>query len=142
MAPPGFGAMVPAGGGGGMAGGGPKGEVRNPVTLLLISLICSPYLLYWLYFLVLNELKAFLGKSDAEINPMKELLLTIVTCGIYGIFTMLKLGKWMQEAQQRAGRGNAEDKGVIFLIDMIVFAPALPFLVQTELNKVWDPSLS
>ena len=139
------GAMANAGAGLGMAGGGAvgtKGQVRNPITVTLISLVCSFYMLYWFYFQVLPELKTYLGKSDQEVNPMKDLILGMVTCGIWYILTVMKMGKLIQEAQARAGRPNPEDKSTIFLIVAFVFAPALPFLMQTELNKIWDPSLN
>jgi hypothetical protein len=135
------GALAPVGmaPGGGMAGA--KGQVRNPVTVTLISFVCGFYMLYWFYFQVLPELKAYLGKSDQELNPTKDLILGMVTCGIWYILTILKTGKLIQEAQQRAGRPNPEDKSTLFLIVAFVFAPALPFLMQAELNKIWDPSL-
>jgi hypothetical protein len=139
------GAMAGAGVGLGMAGGGAvgtKGQVRNPIMVTLISLVCSFYMLYWFYFQVLPELKTYLGKSDQEVNPMKDLILGMVTCGIWYILTVMKTGKLIQEAQARAGRPNPEDKSTIFLIVAFVFAPALPFLMQTELNKIWDPSLN
>ena len=140
-APPGFGAMVPAAGAAAMGGTGPKGEIMNPVTVTILSVVtCGGYYLYWMFFKVLPQLKAYLGKSDEEINPMKELIMGIV-CFVISILLTMKLGKWIQEAQQRSGRANAEDKGTLFLIASLVFYPAAPFLIQTELNKIWDPSL-
>jgi hypothetical protein len=139
------GAMMQAGAGMGMAGGGAvgtKGQVRNPITVTLICLVCGLYSMYWFFFQVLPELKTYLGKSDQEVNPTKDLILTIVTCGIWYILTVMKTGKLIQEAQARSGRPNPEDKSTLFLIVAFVFAPALPFLMQTELNKVWDPSLT
>ena len=132
------GGMAPAGGG--MVG--TKGQIRNPITVTLISFFCGLYMTYWFYFQVLPELKQYLGKSDQELNPMKDLILGIVTCGIWFILTVMKTGKLIQEAQMRAGRQNPEDKSTLFLIVAFVFPLALPFLMQTELNKVWDPSLN
>lgn len=132
MAPPGH--MIPA---------GTKGQIRNPVTVTLIAFFtCGFYSMYWFYFQVLPELKQYLGKSDQELNPMKDLILGMVTCGIWYILTIMKTGKLIQEAQMRSGRPNPEDKSTLFLIVAFVFPIALPFLVQTELNKAWDPSLN
>lgn len=108
------------------------------MTTLLLCFIPF-YGLYWMFFKVLPEIKAFLGKSDDEINPMKELLLGFITCGIFYWLLQLKLGRWIQEGQARAGRPNPEDKGVLFLITAFFYVN--PFMVQTELNKIWDPSL-
>jgi hypothetical protein len=134
---PGAGGMAPPGG---MAGA--KGQIRNPIMVTLICMFCFPYMTYWFYFQVLPELKQYLGKSDQEVNPMKDLILAIVTCGIWFILTVMKTGKLVQEAQMRSGRPNPEDKSTLFLIVAFVFSPALPFLMQTELNKAWDPSLN
>ena len=130
--------MGPAGGG--MVG--TKGQVRNPIMITLISFACGLYMTYWFFFQVLPELKTYLGKSDQEVNPMKDLILSMVTCGIWFILTVMKTGKLIQEAQARAGRPNPEDKSTLFLIVAFVFPLALPFLMQTELNKIWDPSIN
>ena len=139
------GALAPMGAGGlAPSGGGPigtKGQVRNPITICLFSIVCSFYMMYWFYFQVLPELKTYLGKSDQEVNPTKDLILGMVTCGIWFILTVMKTGKLIQEAQMRAGRPNPEDKSTMFLIVAFVFPIALPYLMQTELNKVWDPAL-
>jgi hypothetical protein len=137
---PGGAPMAPMGGGGPMGPSGPKGEVRSPVTVALISFFCSFYYLYWFYFKVLPELKANLGKSDEELNPTKELIMGLI-CFIFSILTIMKVGKLIQEAQARAGRPNPEDKGTMYLIMMFVFFPIAPYMIQTELNKIWDPSL-
>jgi hypothetical protein len=141
-APPGgMGMMAPGMGGpmGGGGGGGPLGEVRSPVTVTIICCVCGFYYLYWFYFKVLPELKAYLGKTDEELNPTKELILGLI-CTIFSILTLMKTGKWIQEAQQRAGRPNPEDKGTMFLIMMFVFFPIAPYMIQKELNKIWDPN--
>ena len=117
--------------------GGPKGQVRNPITVTLLSVVtCGLYWLYVFYFQILPELKAYLGKGDDELNPMKELIIAFI-CSPYQILTVMKTGKWLQEAQQRAGKGG-EDKGVVFLLCMFFFFPAVPFLMTQELNKVWE----
>jgi len=132
---PGGGAMAPGGG-----AIGQKGQVRNPITVALFS-ICGFYMIYWFFFQVMPELKAYLGKSDQEVNPIKDLIITLL-CGFWFFFVIMRTGKLIQEAQMRSGRQNPEDKSTMFLIVAFVFPIALPFLMQTELNKIWDPSLN
>jgi hypothetical protein len=148
MAPaPGFGAMVPAGGGGGMAGA--RGEVRNPVTIVLLSLVtCGIYGYYWFYYQLMPELRAYLGRND-EYNPTTQVILSIVTCGIWYLLGVAKACKMIQEGQQRAGRPNPEDKTnliwILFAVNVLLGVPtmlAIPWVIQTEANKIWDPSLS
>ena len=125
-----------------VAGGGPvgtKGTVKNPITLTLMCL-CTPYFLYWYYFQMLPEMKTYLGKSDQEINPMKELIFAVL-CFVFAALGMLKLGKLIQEAQARAGRPNPPDQGTKFLICTLFCFPAAVYFIQTELNRTWDTSL-
>jgi len=130
--------MQSAGGGGAMTG--PKGEVRSPMTVTILTVVtCGIYWLYLFYFKVLPELKAYTGKSDEELNPTKELIIGLI-CSPYQFLTLMKTGKIIQEAQLKAGRQGAEDKGTMFLIMALVFFLAVPFMIQTELNKIWDPS--
>jgi len=110
-----------------------KGEVRNPITVwILIICTCGFYSLYWEY-LVANELKNYLGRED--INPVMIVLVSYFTCGIWG---PLQLGKLIQEAQQRAGVPNAEDKGVTAIIFNLVLCRFGAKILQEELNKVWE----
>lgn len=118
-------------------GAGPKGQIRNATTATLITLVtCGLYWVYIFYFQILPELKANLGKSDDELNPMKELIIALI-CGPYQFLTLMKAGKLIQEAQQRAGKPG-EDKGTMFLIMAIVFFPAVPYMMISELNKAWE----
>jgi hypothetical protein len=129
--------------------GGPTGEVRNPVTVTLLPLVtCGIYGYYWFYWQLLPELRAYLGRQD-EYNPTKEAILSIVTCGIWYLLNLGKACKMIQEAQQRAGRPNPQDKTntvwILVAVNVFLGIPALlavPWILQTETNKVWDPSLS
>ena len=57
---------------------------------------------WYLLFTAHTELKNYLGRED--INPVVELLLTFL-CFPY---SFIRLGKYLQEAQQRAGIASAE----------------------------------
>ena len=108
-----------------------KGEIRNPMTVWLISLFtCHLYGLYTL-FTIHNELKNYLGKEDY--NPIVELLITWI-CAPYGI---IRLGKYVQEAQQKAGIPNAEDQGIMFFVMMLLCGFGYS-KIQTEVNRIWE----
>ena len=110
-----------------------KGEVRNPMTVWLITLFCGLYGLYW-WYTIANELKNYLGKE--EINPIMDLVFVFV-CFLYAYYLPIKYGKYIQEAQQRAGLANAEDQGVTFLLFMFLCGYGYAKM-QEELNKVWE----
>ena len=110
-----------------------KGEVRNPVTVWLLSILCFFYGVYW-WYLVGNELKNYLGKED--LNPTMDLIITFA-CPFYAYYLPIKYGKLIQEAQQRAGMPNAEDQGMTYLMWMFLCGMGYKNM-QEELNKVWE----
>lgn len=112
-----------------------KGEVRNPMTVWLLTLVtCGLFGWYWIYT-VGNELKAYLGKED--LNPVMDIVITFV-CFPYAYYLPIKYGKLIYEAQQRAGVPGASDKGVNALIMNLVLCGFGYKILQEELNKVWE----
>jgi heme/copper-type cytochrome/quinol oxidase subunit 3 len=116
---------------------GPVAEKRSPFVTFLLSALIPFYGLYWFYFQVMPELKAHLRKSDDEISPMKSMLIGIVTLGIASFFQLAKVARLVAEAHQRAGR-NVSSKGTLWVVCALLFAPAVPFLVQGSLNDLWE----
>ena len=111
-----------------------KGEVRNPTTVWLLSVVtCGLYGLYW-YYTMMNELKNYLQKE--EINPMMDIIISLV-CSLYALYLPIKYGKYIQEAQMRAGLPNPEDQGVRFLLFMFLCGYGYAKM-QEELNKAWE----
>jgi hypothetical protein len=139
MAPPG--AMMP----GAMGAAGPVGETRSPVQVALISAVCGFYGLWWFYWKLMPELRANLGRND-EYNPLTQAILGVVTCGIMYFLALAKAAKMIQEAQMRAGRPNPQDKtNIIWIclaINVFLGIPAflaVPYILQDETNKIWNP---
>ena len=113
-----------------------KGQVRNPiVTWLLIYISCGLYGFYWFYT-ILTELKNYLGKSDEELNPTMDVVISFF-CFFYIFAVILKVGKLIQEAQIKAGNPNAQDQGVMFILLSFLMGFGY-FKIQDELNKVWE----
>lgn len=97
----------------------------------MIGLLCGFYAI-WHLFTVFNEMAAFLKRDEPSF--LKFFGLSIVTCGIYGIyFQAVKMGPLVQEVQQRAGVPNPQNHGIMFLIPVYN-----TFLLQEELNKAWS----
>ena len=66
-----------------------KGSVRNPIQVILLSIVtCGIYYYYWLY-LTTKEIKA--ATNNESLDPMKTILFTIITCGIYSIYWYYKI---------------------------------------------------
>jgi len=102
---------------------GPIGKVRNPVMVLVISMLCFVYALIQLWGM-LNELKAFRGKDD--INPI------LFFVPILGIIEMWKLPEKILEAKQMAGVPNPQvPHPVLYLFVGLYFLPV-------DLNEIWQ----
>ncbi len=119
------------------AGGGlfAVGEKRDPVMVLVFTLLtCGIYGWYW-WYTVADDMKNALRRED--INPMMDIVLGFVTCGIYLIFLYYKYPQMMLEMQDRV-RLPRNDISTVTLLLGIFFPLAAIFIIQTELNKIWD----
>lgn len=110
---------------------------RNPVSVLLLSLVtCGIYSLYLIYQ-ISKEVRDFRG--DSSIDPGLELLLCIITCSLYEIYWYYKYGRLVFDMEQRVGVSGASDMSLILLLLPIFgFGIVSLLLLQTELNRVWD----
>ncbi len=71
-----------------------------------------------------------------ERNIVVCILLSIITCGIYGIYWNYKIGKEMYEANQKKGISTS-DNSVLYLILSIFGLSIVTYcLVQNELNTL------
>jgi hypothetical protein len=130
---PGQAGMIPGAMGGGIQVRGAKGQVRAPVTVVLLSMFTfGIYPLIW-YFNTYNEVAGFL--NDPAAPPWwKPMLFSMLTCNAYGLYLVLtRLGGVIQQVQQRAGVQNAQNLGWMYIIPVYG-----TFLVQSELNKAWQ----
>ena len=112
------------------------GERREPVTVILLTIVtCGIYAIWW-YYTMATEIKNSLGRE--ELNPGMDLLLMFVTCGIWGIIAFYyKYPKLMVEMQQRVGM-PVNDISTMTLIFAFVFSPVSIFMIQDQLNTIWN----
>ena len=112
------------------------GEKREPMMVVLFTLLtCGFYGWYWLYTSI-TEIKNALGRED--INPGMELVLGIVTCGIYMIYLFYKYPQLMLEMQDRAGRPRNDISMMSLLLAIFGLGIVSIAIMQSELNNIWD----
>jgi hypothetical protein len=112
------------------------GEKREPMMVVLFTLLtCGFYGWYWLYTTI-TEVKNALGRED--INPGMEILLVFVTCGIYGFYLYYKYPQLMLEMQDRAGRPRNDITMMSLLLAIFGLAIISIPIMQSELNNIWD----
>jgi hypothetical protein len=133
--------MQPGGYAGGYAGGGggallAVGQKREPGMVILFTILtCGIYNLWW-WFTYAGEVKTALGRQD--LNPVSDFLLGLVTCGIWSAIAFWhKYPKLIMEMQQRVGLPPNDISTTTLLLGLFFF-PAAQFIIQSELNKVWD----
>jgi hypothetical protein len=113
-------------GGGGMSDTGPKGQMRNPVMVLVLSMVCCLYGMFQL-FTMIGELKAY-TKDDSL--PIWGLLVPG-----YGIYLLLiKVPELVGRAKKMAGSRKSEPMNIILYLFLSYYALA------QDLNEVWDPN--
>jgi hypothetical protein len=102
---------------------GPVGTVRNPIMVLVLSMVCFVYAIIAMWSM-LNELKAFRGKDD--INPI------FMFIPILNIILIWGLPAKVLEAKQMAGVPNAQVvHPILYLLLGTYFFPA-------DLNEVFQ----
>ncbi|MGB9180301.1 MAG: DUF4234 domain-containing protein [Pyrinomonadaceae bacterium] len=111
------------------------GKRRDPLMVLALSLVtCFIYLVYWWYISGV-EIKNALGRED--LNPTLDTILGVVTCFIYFIYLAVRYPQLIMELQAKAGMPRTEIP-VVSQVLYILFAPVSAFMIQSELNKIWE----
>jgi hypothetical protein len=129
MAAPGqFGAGpmgAPGYGGGAMQQGGAKGQIRNPVTVVLTSMLCCVYGLIQMWQMM-NELQQY--TRDEEFKPF---YMFIPLLNYY--FLWIKVPEQVTRAKQMAGSRNPQAQSIVLYIFLA------PYALAKDLNEIWDP---
>ncbi len=101
--------------------GGAAVQTRNPVMVLLITMICAPYGLFAMLNM-LGELRNYTGNQ--EITPWH---LLIPYYNLYLLF--VKVPKWMGEAKAKAGSPKPAMGGFMYFL-------VAPYAMAADLNDV------
>lgn len=122
------------GGGGGFGGGNyERGEVQDPIKLfVLIMVTCGFYGLIW-FHKYMGDLNKGLGEERFVF--MKELGLTIITCGLWGYWLWWRVANSTVEVQEKWGVQPVMDP-IILIVTMIIGVG--PFFLQQSLNNAWE----
>lgn len=112
---------------------------RNILAVLFLPLVtCGIYSLVW-YFTAISEMNDELKRifpEESTISPIKAILLSMVTCGIYGIFAYYTWAKNIEKLGSYYQVSTTEP--VVILLVVFFFGPAVPLLLQNDLNKMVD----
>ena len=110
-----------------------RGEVRNPVTVLILVMVtCGIYGII-LFFKWCEEINQGLGRQ--EFNAGKEILLSIVTCGVWGYYFMWRLSEALVELQRAWGVEPVMDAPILFVTNLVGLGP---LFIQQSFNNAWE----
>lgn len=110
-----------------------RGEVRDPIMVLILSLVtCGIYNIIWIFKTgeEINQASGF-----EQFNMVKELLLTFVTCGLWGLWFQWRFAEAVVNVQRNWGVKPQMEAPILFLM---AFVSLMPFFVQQGLNDVWQ----
>ena len=111
-----------------------RGEVRNPVTVLLLMFVtCGIYGIIWM-LAVIDDVNKGLGRE--EFNALKEIGLSIVTCGVWGIWFQWRLSEAVVEVQKSWGVQPKMDAPILFATNFVMGLG--PYFIQDSLNNAWE----
>lgn len=112
------------------------GEKRNPLVVLILGFAtCYIYLFYWWYVTGV-DIKRALPRED--LNPPLELGLNLVTCSLFSIFLSYKYPKLILEMQEKAHVVRNDTSLVSVLLSLFSLGPIACYVIQTDLNKIWE----
>lgn len=115
------------------SGGGVKGKVENPMTVLILGFVtCGLYPLYWMW-LRTKEVNDYMGKQ--VINPM--FVFPGCICPFVSLFAIYLMAQSLPEMQKKAGL-EAKDEMVLHLVLFLFAGPVGMYLFQQKLNEIWS----
>ncbi|MBD0372809.1 MAG: DUF4234 domain-containing protein [Pyrinomonadaceae bacterium] len=112
------------------------GERRDPLLVLILGFVtCYIYLFYW-WYATAADIKRATGRQD--IYPQIEVLLNILTCGLYTIYLSYKYPKLILEMQEKAHVIRNDTSLMSVLLSLFSLGPIACYVIQKDLNRIWE----
>jgi hypothetical protein len=115
----------------------PIGEERSPIVVLIVTLFtCGLAWMFYYMFAIAGDINRHSGQQ--KLNPGLDVVLCLVTCGIWFWVVAYKYSKAIYEMEVEEGVPGANDQSAMCLILAIFVGIAVPLILQGELNKHWQ----
>lgn len=118
-----------------------NGTVRDPLIVLVLSLVtCGLYYIWWMYD-TSREIDEFLGESD--IPPIVHVILFIVTGTLWGYVFDILTARRIFRMQERAGMTPKDNTIVYLILDLVGLGPVgglglvSTMIQQSDLNAIY-----
>ena len=110
-----------------------RGEVRNPVMVFVIcAFTCGIGALWWIFNAVQDVNK---GLGREEFNFLKEIGLTFITCGLWGLWFQWRFCEACVELQKAWGVEPVMDAPILLVLNLVGIGP---IFIQQSLNNAWE----
>lgn len=112
---------------------------RNPIVVVILMFVtCGFYSFYWNY-VTTKELAAATGRTD--LNLTTELLLNVVTCGLFGMYVAYRNQQIVDEWFKSKGIAHDPKAQMVGLMELLTFVAGATWIIATfihqdELNKL------
>ncbi len=112
---------------------------RNPITVVLLSLVTfTLYAYYWLY-VTTEELAKETGRTD--LSPAVDVILTVCTFGLWGMYATYRNARIVHEELEATGAGRDDKSLIVTAFNAATFFSGWAWLVsvailQEELNAL------
>ena len=107
-------------------------QQRNIVVYVLLYLVtCRIFGLYWKYC-ISNDLYELNGQEN---NTGMDLILGIITCGIYFVYLQYKWGKMLDSARRRYDLYPRDDSWLFVILDIFGLSVVDYCIIQSQLNE-------
>ncbi|QDG49876.1 hypothetical protein FIV42_03705 [Persicimonas caeni] len=111
-----------------------RGETRHPIQMLWLSVLtCCLYAVWFVFFALPRDINRGLGLE--EFDGRRELLLTVLTCGVWGLWYWWRLCEALVQVQRAWGVPPVMRSPVMFYT---LFVGMGPSAAQWALNNAWE----
>ncbi len=119
---------------------------RNPIVVVILSLVtCGIYWIWWMYKIT-DELKE--ATHDESLKPGMDLLLNLVTCMMWGLYTEYRHAQKIHQVIVLADPNHKDQSQTVMILNIVTVVGAwlggmtgicaliAQYIVQDEHNKL------
>ena len=122
---------------------------RSPATVLVASVLtCGFYQLFW-YHHIYDEIESLFERTPTGNSYWMDLLLTVISCGIYGIYVDYLMCNQLNAGLAELGhRANKDEGTVVVVLDVSAYVTGwmsnlvTTALAQDQMNKLLNGPLT
>jgi hypothetical protein len=109
------------------------GERGIPLNIVLSVLTCGLFTIYW-FIVLAGDIKRLRGGTKP--NGVTDLILGIITCGIYLWYCYYQYPKYIVEIQEKRGVTVNDISTLSLIVGILGLGIVSLALIQNEVNKI------